>query len=94
MDHSPTHEARSATESEHYEIRVKGHLAPRWAGWFDGLTLTAQDDGTTVIRGLLADQSELHGLLRRLGDLGLPLISLTPIDPSDPAHSEGARHDH
>jgi hypothetical protein len=91
MNHSRTNEPRSATEPGHYEIRVKGHLAARWADWFDGMTLTAEEDGTTVIRGLLADQSELHGLLRRLSDLGLPLVSLTPTDPPYP---EGARHDH
>jgi len=90
MNHSRTDEAGSAPESEHYEIRVRGHLATRWADWFDGMTLTARDDGTTVIRGRLADQSELHGVLRRLSDLGLPLVSLTPTDPPD---HEGARHD-
>lgn len=59
-----------------YEIRVRGHLAPRWAGWFEGMTLTRHDDGTTVIHGPVADQSALHGLLRRIGDLGLPLVSV------------------
>ena len=92
MNQSETNEARSATEPEYYEISVKGHLAPRWADWFDGMTLTADDDnGTTVIHGPVADQSELHGLLRRLSDLGLPLVSLTPT--ALPSH-EGARHDH
>jgi hypothetical protein len=60
-----------------YEIRVRGRLAPRWAGWFDGMTLTRHDDGTTVIHGLVADQSALHGLLRKVADLGLPLVSVT-----------------
>jgi hypothetical protein len=60
-----------------YEIRVRGHLAPRWAGWFEGMSLTRHDDGTTVIHGLVADQSALHGLLRKVGDLGLPLLSVT-----------------
>lgn len=60
-----------------YEIRVRGHLPPRWAGWFEGMTLTPHDDGTTVIHGPVADQSALHGLLRRIGDLGLPLVSVT-----------------
>jgi hypothetical protein len=60
-----------------YEIRVRGHLTPRWAGWFDGMTLIRRDDGTTAIRGPVADQSALHGLLRRIGDLGLPLVSVT-----------------
>lgn len=61
-----------------YEIRVRGHLAPRWATRFDGMTLTAQDDGTTVIHGPVTDQSALHGLLRTLSDLGLTLIAVTP----------------
>lgn len=61
---------------ERYEIRVSGHLAARWGAWFGGMTLTRQDDGTTVIHGTLADQSALHGLLRKLSDLGVPLISI------------------
>ena len=68
-----------------YEIRVRGHLAPRLDDWFSGLTLTAQPDGTTVLHGPLTDQSELHGVLRRLSDLGIPLVSLRPIPP-DPHH--------
>jgi hypothetical protein len=65
----------------HYEIRVRGHLGSRWATWFDGLTLHAEDDGTTVLRGPVIDQAALHGLLQKLRDLGVALISLTPIDP-------------
>ena len=63
-----------------FELRVKGHLDARWADWFDGLTLTQARDGTTVIRGEVADQAALHGLLQTLRDLGLPLISVTPVD--------------
>ena len=69
-------------QSERYEIRVAGHLAPRWAAFFEGMTLTLEDDGTTVISGPVADQSALHGLLRKLGDLGLPLVSVTPTTRS------------
>jgi hypothetical protein len=69
-----------------YEIRVSGHLAPRWAAFFDGMSLTTHDDGTTVIHGPLVDQSALHGLLRKLSDLGLPLVSITPT--ADQAESE------
>lgn len=75
--------------SEPYEIRVTGHLASRWATWFDGMTLTAQDDGTTVIHGPVADQSALHGLLRKLSDLGLPLVSVIPA-PAEAAHDHTA----
>jgi hypothetical protein len=81
-----------------YEIRVKGHLGSRWGYWFDGLTLTAASDGTTLIHGPVVDQAALHGLLRRLRDLGLTLISVTPTDgaelpspsadPSNDAHND------
>jgi hypothetical protein len=63
-----------------YEIRLSGHLHERWAAWFDGLTVSHHDDGTTVISGPLADQAALHGLLQRVRDLGLPLISVTEVD--------------
>src|SRR5215212_4631748 len=70
----------SAQEPDRYEIRVRGHLADRWADWFDGMTLTRRADGTTVLDGPVADQSALHGLLRKVNELGLPLVSLTPTD--------------
>ena len=64
-----------------YEIRVQGHLEKRWAEWFDGLTLTHASDGTTVIHGRVVDQAALHGLLRKVRDVGLPLISVVHVDP-------------
>ena len=67
-----------------YEIRIRGHLSTRWATRFDGMTLTARGDGTTVIEGLVVDQAALHGLLKTLGDLGLPLVSLTHLEPHAP----------
>ena len=63
-----------------YEIRVKGHLANRWAAWFDGMTLTHSSDGTTIISGPVADQAALHGLLQRVRDLGIPLVSVNRAD--------------
>jgi hypothetical protein len=63
-----------------YEIRLKGHLASRWAAWFDGLSLTNESDGTTLIRGLVVDQAALHGLIQKVRDVGLPLISVAQID--------------
>jgi hypothetical protein len=63
-------------EGGSYEIRLKGHLEPRWADWFDGLTLTQESDGTTVLRGSVVDQAALHGLLGKVRDLGLPLIAV------------------
>jgi hypothetical protein len=68
-----------------YEIRLKGHLGPRWAAWFDGLTLTSCSDGTTTIQGVVGDQSALHGLLHKVRDVGLPLISVTRVEPLPPA---------
>jgi hypothetical protein len=67
-----------------YEIRLKGHLDTRWAAWFDGLTLTHDSDGTTIIQGPVTDQAALHGLLQKTRDLGLPLISVTYIEPGHP----------
>ncbi|MNH86752.1 hypothetical protein D3C87_478430 [compost metagenome] len=67
-------------ESELYEIRLKGHLDARWANWFEGLIFTCNKDGTTVLTGPVVDQAALHGLLRKVRDLGLPLISVIQID--------------
>ena len=74
-----------------YEIRVKGHLDTRWGAWFDGLTLTHGSDGTTTIHGPVADQAALHGLLQKIRDLGMPLISVNHVDPGHPPVPAGAR---
>ena len=58
------------------EIRIKGHLDNRWADWFDGLTITREDNGDTCLTGPVVDQAALHGLLRKVRDLGLPLVSV------------------
>ena len=65
-----------SNEGGSYEIRLRGHLEPRWADWFDGLTLTQESDGTTVLRGSVVDQAALHGVLGKVRDLGLPLIAV------------------
>ena len=70
-----------------YEIRLKGHLDSRWAAWFDGLSLSNESDGTTVIGGPVADQAALHGLLQKVRDLGLPLVSVTQVQPECPPAS-------
>ena len=67
-----------------YEIRLKGHLDSRWAAWFDGLSLTNSSDGTTVICGPVVDQAALHGLLQKVRDLGLPLVSVTQVRLEQP----------
>ena len=66
-----------------YEIRVDGHLGTRWAAWFDGLAITSEGDGTTVLRGPVVDQAALHGLLQKLRDVGIPLISLMQVPTHD-----------
>ena len=68
-----------------YEIRLGGHLDSRWAAWFDGMTLTNQSDGTTNIHGPVIDQAALHGLLKKLRDVGLRLISVTQVQAEPPA---------
>ena len=67
-----------------YEIRIQGHLHSRWAAWFDGLSLTNNSDGTTIITGLVLDQAALHGLLQKVRDVGLPLVSVAQVDPDQP----------
>ena len=63
-------------ESGLYEIRIKGHLNNRWADWFEGLTITLEEDGDTLLTGPVIDQAALHGLLKRVRDLGMPLLSV------------------
>ena len=72
---------RRGQGSGRYEIRLEGHLETRWIAWFDGLSLRRDDDGTTVIHGPVADQAALHGLLAKVRDTGLPLVSVTCIEP-------------
>ena len=91
-DHRSANDAGAASAADHsdipqYEIRVKGHLGHRCAAWFDGLSLTALDDGTTVISGPVVDQAALHGLLHKLRDVGIPLVSLTLLPPDAPVAS-------
>jgi hypothetical protein len=62
-----------------YQIRIKGHLGCQWADWFEGMTVTSEDDGNTLLTGEVVDQAALHGLLRRVRDLGLPLLSVMRV---------------
>ncbi len=68
-------------ESGLYEIRLKGHLDDRWADQFEGLTITLEDDGNTLLSGPVVDQAALHGLLKKVRDLGMPLVSVSPVEP-------------
>ena len=70
------------TPTEHpqyYEIRLKGQLEARWATWFDGMAITPDEEGNTLLSGPVADQAALHGLLKRVRDLGLPLLSVERV---------------
>jgi hypothetical protein len=64
---------------QYYEIRLKGHLETRWVKWFDGLTIRLDENGNTLLSGLVVDQAALHGLLKKVRDLGLPLLSVNPV---------------
>jgi hypothetical protein len=68
-------------QPEIFEIRLQGHLDTRWSDWFEGMTITQTEDGDTVLAGPVADQAALHGLLKKVRDLGLPLLSINPINP-------------
>jgi hypothetical protein len=65
---------------QRYEIRLKGHLGDQWAEWFEGLTITLEDNGDTLLTGPVIDQAALHGLLKKVRDLGLPLVSVCPLE--------------
>ena len=74
-------------ETGRFEIRFTGHLDERWTAWFDGMTVSHDTDGTTGITGDVADQAALHGLLQRVRDLGLPLISVRRVDVDQPDYT-------
>ena len=67
-----------------YEIRLKGQLDSRWTDWFEGLTITLEDNGDTLLTGPVVDQAALHGLLKRVRDLGMPLVSVNPVEHGPP----------
>jgi hypothetical protein len=76
-----TEQRRGADRSVFYRIRIQGHLGQQWATWFDGLALTLEEDGNTLLSGPVADQSALHGILKKIRDLGMPLLSVNFVDP-------------
>ena len=64
-----------------YQIRLKGHLDSQWTDWFEGLTITLEEDDDTLLTGPVTDQAALHGLLKKVRDLGMPLVSVSPLEP-------------
>lgn len=82
--------ATARDEPDGYELRVDRHLDDRWAEWFGGLTMTREPDGTTTIRGPVADQAALHGILIKIRDLGMVLLAVRRIDVAPPAGAYNA----
>jgi hypothetical protein len=78
MSETPT-PIKAHPEPKLYEIRVKGHLDAHWSSQFEGLTITLKEDGDTLLTGTIVDQASLHGLLKKVRDLGLPLVSVSPL---------------
>jgi hypothetical protein len=76
-----------------YKIRIKGHLDSQWADWFEGLTITLEDNGDSLLTGPVTDQAALHGLLKRVRDLGLSLVSVCPVAPGPQGTSESKPSD-
>jgi hypothetical protein len=68
-----------------YQIRIKGHLGSQWADWFNGLTITLAEGGTTLLTGPVVDQAALYGLLKKVRDLGMPLLAVNRIEPEQAA---------
>jgi hypothetical protein len=86
---APDASAEDHHEPRLYEIRLKGHLDARWTDWFEGLSFTYESDGTTILSGPVVDQAALYGLLRKVRDLGLPLIAVNQVDPKQANWPDG-----
>jgi hypothetical protein len=71
----------SSGQNAIYQITIRGHLGHQWTSWFDGLTVTTEESGNTLLVGEVIDQAALHGLLKKVRDLGLPLLSVVPVSP-------------
>jgi len=84
---------KPAPTVQNYKIRLKGHLDARWGEQFEGLTITLEENGDTLLSGPVADQAALHGLLKKVRDLGMPLVSVSPVEPGPPSTLEPSQAD-
>ena len=71
-----------------YQIRINGHLGSQWTDWFEGLTITLEENGDTLLTGPVIDQAALHGLLKKVRDLGMPLVLVSPVEPGQVDQSD------
>ena len=74
-------EKSDSRQANIYQIRIKGHLGQQWIGWFEGLTITLEESGETLLTGPVVDQAALYGLLKRVQDLGMPLLAVSRVEP-------------
>jgi len=81
MSNKHNHPPHDADQPRVYQIRIKGHLSHQWTGWFEGLIITLEDDGNTFLAGSVIDQAALHGILKKVRDLGMPLLSVNSVEP-------------
>ena len=82
MSNKHNNPAHDADQPRVYQIRIRGHLSPQRADWFEGLTITLEDDGSTLLTGTVIDQAALHGLLKKVRDLATPLLSVNYVEPN------------
>ncbi len=82
------HDPHDHNEAGWYELRLRGHLDQRWSAWFEGFTITLEDGGSTRLTGYVTDQAALYGLLKKVRDLGMPLLSVHRVDPHQPGAAE------
>ena len=80
--------ARKQNQQRCYEIRLQGQLDDRWTEWFEGMTIKLEEDGDTLLTGLVVDQAALHGLLKKVRDVGLPLVSVMSVEPGAKEESD------
>jgi len=79
MSNKHNNPAHDADQPRVYQIRIRGHLSPQWTDWFEGLTITQEEGGDTLLTGPVADQAALHGWFKKVRDLGMPLLSVNPV---------------